>query len=283
MVRRPRPKCNADRASSSVVRSGSVDPPILRADDAALQFAKLIVCSRMWKNINLERCLSHIRRLPDIGRSGPPGGKPAITLSRMCGSGGRTVASLLVEHLQPLAPYGGHWTVFDHDLIKKVLEDHSLSARLAEFLPESNKFLLAEMREKLHGTMPLRASTIVEQSVETIWQLAAGGHVILVGRGANVIKSKNKNVFHVRLVGSLEKRIERVEELYDFDRRAAVDFIKAQDAARKLYLKEYFGQDIDNPELYHVVFNTDRISYQDAARLIADAVINRSKQISSAP
>lgn len=81
-------------------------------------------------------------------------------------------------------------------------------------------------------------------------------------------------MFHVRLVGSLENRIERVEEIYDFDRHAALEYIKSQDTAKRLYLKEYFGRDIEDPQLYHLIVNTDRISYGDTAKLIGDAVIH---------
>lgn len=227
----------------------------------------------MWKNINLEECLSHISRQRDSRNTGPPDQRPAITISRQCGSGGRTVASKLAEWLQPHAPYGCHWTIFDQNLIKKVLEDHWESVRLAEFLPESSKSRVAEMIEKLRGKK-LSAAKFVEQTVETIWQLAEGGHVILVGRAANVITAKLPNVFHVRLVGSLENRIARVEEVYDFDRHAALAYIKSQDDAKRLYLKEYFGRDIEDPELYHLIVNTDRISYGEAAKLIGEAVIH---------
>jgi cytidylate kinase len=228
----------------------------------------------MWKNINLVECLSHINRQRDPGDPTPSATKPAVTISRMCGSGGRTVASKLAEYLQPHAPFGYRWTVFDRELIKKVLEDHSLSTRLAEFLPESHKPRLGELMDKLRGKKHPDAAKIVGHTVETIWQLAEDGYVILIGRGANVITAKLPNVFHVRLVGSLENRIERVEEIYDFDRHAALEYIKSQDTAKRLYLKEYFGQDIDDPELYHLIVNTDRMSYGEAAKLISNAVIN---------
>jgi cytidylate kinase len=228
----------------------------------------------MWKNINLEECLSHIKRQPDAAGASASAIKPAITISRMCGSGGRTVASKLVEYLQPHAPFGRQWTVFDRELIKKVLEDHSLSTRLAGFLPETSKSRLREVLEKLRGKPHPDTVKIVGHTVETIWQLAEGGYVILIGRAANVITAKLKNVFHVRLVGSLENRIERIEEVYDFDRAAAAEYVRQQDAAKKLYVKEYFGRDVDDPGLYHLVVNTDRISYAEAARLIGDAVLN---------
>lgn len=181
------------------------------------------------------------------------------------------MASQLAEYLAPHAPYGCHWTIFDHELIKKVLEDHGLPARLAEFLPESSKPRLREMMSTLRGKLP-STTKLIEQTVETIWHLAEGGYVILVGRAANVVTARLPNVFHVRLVGSLENRIERVEEVYDFDRRAAEEYIRTQDTAKRNYLKEYFGQDIDDAQLYHLVINTDRIPYGETAKLIADAV-----------
>jgi len=228
----------------------------------------------MWKNINLDKCLSYINRHSRAEGQTRRSIKPAITISRMCGAGGRTVASKLADYLQPHTPAGHYWTIFDKKLIEKVLEDHHLSKRIAEFLPEDHKSLFAETIEKMRGLHP-STSELVKHTVETIWHLAEGGHVILVGRAANVITEKLDNVFHVRLAGSLEKRIARVEEVYEMGRNDALEFIKSQDAAKRHYMKEYFGREIDDPLLYHMVINTDDISHEDAARLIGDAVINR--------
>ena len=32
------------------------------------------------------------------------------------------------------------------------------------------------------------------------------------------------------------------------------------------YVKKYFGKDIDDPLLYHLVINTDLVSYGESAR-----------------
>lgn len=234
----------------------------------------------MWKNINIEKCLSHIKRQGAFTDENPPGSRPAITISRMCGAGGRSVASKLAEYLQANAFNGRPWTIFDRSLIEKVLEDHLLPTRLAEYLPESSKSLLAELLDKIRGGRP-PVSGMVEQTVETMWRLAESGHVILVGRGGNVVTAGLKSVFHVRLIGSLERRIERTEEVYELSRKDAIAFIKAQDGGRKNYLKQYFGQDVDDPHLYHLVINTDRIAYGDAAKMIGDTVVRWFKTVSA--
>jgi cytidylate kinase len=251
----------------------------------------------MWENINYENCLHYINRYAaseayekskgasDAHTRGcsvsegkiHPSARPSVTISRMCGSGGRTVASELAKYLQSHTSSGRHWTIFDKNLIEKVLEDHHLPKRIAEFLPEDHKSLFAETIERLRGLHPPTA-TIVKQTAETIWNLAASGYVILVGRAANVITEKLDTVFHVRLVGSLENRIAWVEEVYEMDRTAAREFIKSQEAARRHYMKEHFGREIDDPLLYHMIINTDEVSYENAARLIGNAVISAANR-----
>ncbi|HEU6446948.1 MAG TPA: cytidylate kinase-like family protein [Verrucomicrobiae bacterium] len=230
----------------------------------------------MWKNINLEECIFRIHQLSSSENRSLPAVRPSVTISRMAGAGGRTVASRLADELQPYAPYGYHWTVFDKNLIEKVLEDHHLSKQLAEYLPESTRFSAAGMPDGLRHHN-ISVSTVVKHSVETIWKLANNGFVILVGRAANIITAKMENVLHARLVGSMEKRIARLENVYDFDRSAAHEYLKAQDLEKKRYVKEFFGRDIEDPLLYHLIINTDGISYDKAAHLIADAVVSRFK------
>lgn len=154
------------------------------------------------------------------------------------------------------------------------MEDHHLPKRIAEFVPESHKSTVADIIEELLGLHP-SSWTLLQQTVETILHLAQLGRVILVGRGANVITSKLENVFHVRLVGSLEKRTDRVQQVYDLGRLDALEFLGKEDKGRRRYLKEHFHMDIDDPILYHLIVNTDRISYDATARLIGDEVIRR--------
>jgi cytidylate kinase len=230
----------------------------------------------MWKNVNLEKCLSYINTQRDSGGKHPSAVKPAITISRMCGSGGRTVASQLAEYLQSRIPVACGWTIFDRNLIEKILEDHHLSKRIAQFVPEGHKSLLEDTLEDLLGLHP-PTELLVRQSSETILSLAEKGNVILVGRGSHVVTSRLATAFHVRLVGSVAKRIERLMAVYDFDYANAREFLKIQDAGKKRYLKDHFKKDIDDPLLYHLIINTDHISYEDAVRFIGDAVISRFK------
>src|SRR6266481_1839999 len=77
------------------------------------------------------------------------------------------------------------------------------------------------------------------------------GDVILIGRGANIITSGLPHVFHVRLVGSLEKRVGHIQETRGVEQREALEFVRGEDRGRQRYLMKYFGKDPDDVLLYH--------------------------------
>jgi cytidylate kinase len=76
----------------------------------------------------------------------------------------------------------------------------------------------------------------------------------------------------VRLVGSVRRRVRYLEGYLHLSPRAAAEYVRKEDLGRKRYVKKYYAEDIDDPLLYHLVINTDRVSYVEAARMIAEAV-----------
>jgi cytidylate kinase len=164
--------------------------------------------------------------------------------------------------------------VFDRNLMEKVLEDHNLSARLAKFLPEDRTTELQDIMDEVFGLRPA-SWTIVRQITETILQLAELGGVILIGRGGNVVTAKLPYAFHVRLVAPLEKRIEHANEFYKMNKKAARAFCLREDRGRRRYLKKYFKVDVDDALLQHLTINTGLVAYDEAARIIADAVLSK--------
>jgi cytidylate kinase len=230
--------------------------------------------------IGLERCLSFINCQMNPPQAPLPGYRngerpPAITISRQAGSGAHSVAEKLMEMLQARSPAGScPWAVFDRNLVEKVLEDHHLPNRLAKFMPEDRISELSDTMDELFGLHP-PSWTLVRKSAETVLHLAELGSVILIGRAAHIITSRLDNVFHVRLVGSLEVRVRRMQEAHQLSAKKALEMVQKEDLGRKRYLKKYFGKDIDDPLLYHAVLNTDKIPCEEAARLIADAVVEK--------
>ena len=228
-------------------------------------------------NISLDRCLSFIHCQLDPA---PPGvmphneyhPRPTVTLSRQEGSGAHAVAGALLPLLQEENPDpAARWAVFDKNLVEKVLADHHLPERLAKFMPEDRISEVGDTMDELFGLHP-SSWTLVHQTAETILHLAELGHVIIIGRAANVITGKLPNVIHVRLVAPLEKRITYLQQVRNLSAKAAAEAVEREDLGRRRYLRKYFEKDVDDPLLYHLVINTGSVSYQDAAGIIAERV-----------
>lgn len=200
---------------------------------------------------------------------------PVVTISRQAGAGGFTLAQKLAQYLQE-HDTGAEcpWTVFDKDLVQRVLEDHKLSDRFARFMPEDKYSHIRDTVEELFGLHPARW-TLVEKTNETIQRLAQMGNVVLVGRGANVIIGFAPHAFHVRLVGSVPQRIQRCQEYFHFTPEQAAEYVKQTDQGRIHYLKLHFNKNIDDPSLYHLMINTDVVAPEEAVIMIGRLVLKR--------
>lgn len=222
-----------------------------------------------------EKCLSFIRC--DLGPEGKrwhPHTKlmPAVTLSRQTGCGVKAIAAALAELLQDHSPAPCQWTVFDKNLVERVLEEHKLPKEVAKFMLEDRVSAIQDAVEEMLGLHP-SSRTLLAQTTETIRRLAELGNVILIGRAANIITRHMRNVFHVRLVAPLDHRVERIMARDQLDRRSALEFIRKSDLGRKRYLKDHFHTDIDDSLEYDLVINTARLPDREAAHLIEEAVL----------
>lgn len=226
-------------------------------------------------NANLDRCLSFIN---SQGASATPSAlhlqtRRAVTISRQAGCGGLIVAQKMAQYLQQHSPPGGPaWTVFDRDLMLQVLADHKLPMHLAKFLPEGRISVIEDTLADIFGVRPT-VETLIQQTAETILKFAELGSVILVGRAGNIVTAKLPHVLHIRLVAPLEDRIERIARDDKKTMAEARKFCLEEEQNRARYVKTYYNADINDPMQYHMVINTSRVGYENAARLAGDAVL----------
>jgi len=201
--------------------------------------------------------------------AGWPTPGPAITISNLTGSGAHEVAIHLADLLQTEEPQGSPpWTVFDRQLVEKVLEEHHLPQKLAELMPEDRRSYFDDVIDEFMGLRP-PSWVLVPKVIQTVLHLAGTGHTILIGRGANAITETMPNVFHVRLIASLPNRIERVRQHENLSSEEAAKLIATRDRGSRRFVKAYLHAHVEDDLHYHIVLNTDRVPVQDAAQLIA--------------
>ena len=197
---------------------------------------------------------------------------PFITISRQAGAGAETVAHLLAEKLNADSPKDARpWTVFDKNLIEKVLEDADLPQEIAKHVQEDKDTTVQALVGELLGLHP-SMWTIFHHTSDTILKLARLGRCIIVGRGAEIITAKLKGGVHVRLVAAESVRLAHLKKHFGLDDKAAAKYLHEHDEGRRRYVKTNFESNIDDPLLYHAVLNTGLLDFDATADVVAGMV-----------
>lgn len=229
---------------------------------------------------SLERFNRYLQLQATIQEKAPLPQQPSITISRESGAGATTVADMVADHLNAIvkpAATEAAWTVFDKNLAKEVLIEHKLSLDLEKFMVEDARLPVESIVEELLGLHP-NSWWLAQQTTKTILRIASMGRVVMVGRGAEVVTQLLPYVLHVRLVAPLSKRITQAGEFYGLSANEAAMKVSEEDHARRRYLRRYFDADGDNPLLYHLVINTAKTGFAEAAEIMVQAALRHHRK-----
>jgi len=235
---------------------------------------------------SLERAKAYL----DCHLSGPAAGPtgvlprpegPFLTISREAGAGASSLAADLAERWNADGSGEVPWTVFDQDIVEKMLNDQHLSPRLARFLPEARVSEINASVGEIIGLHP-NLWTLIQRTVELMRELARRGHVILVGRGANFATARVANGIHVRLIAPVEHRARYMAKLLDITRSAARARNKSLDAKRRDFVRAVFNADVTDPTAYDLLINTAKLPRADCVRALTSFLQTRSAVSASA-
>ena len=213
-------------------------------------------------------------------------GGPFITISRETGVPEALIYERLLKYLQKI--YGEKkWRFFDKELIDKILNEHHLPKYFEDMLVEDKYSAIKSIASQMLGTGS-DIWNLFYKVRTTIIHLAEAGYVIIIGRGANIITSKFPGGLHLRLIASMQNRINYISKYLNIDKNEATKYIKKEDQRRKVFLRTYYNKDVEDPLYYHAIINTDYTGIEGTARLIASSTkqmpvnfINENKELSS--
>jgi cytidylate kinase len=106
---------------------------------------------------------------------------------------------------------------------------------------------------------------------ETIEQVAERGRAVIVAHAASRALPQGPDVLRVLITASAATRERRVGDSEGVDVQQAAKLVKDSDSGRRDYLKRFYGVDGEAPTDYDLVVNTDTLSYEQAADLLARA------------
>lgn len=197
---------------------------------------------------------------------------PFVTISRESGAGGRVLAQAILDAFEARADdelFQG-WKVFDRTLCELVAGDPELDVGLRSLLDESSVNAIQDAVGVLLGRPPQQL--VHHKVIETIRQLAVVGKAIVIGRGGAFVTRDLDAGIHLRLVAPFAVRVQREARGRGADPDEVETWVRKQDRNRASLVERLSGHRIDDPLLYDLVLNTQRLPLEVAVHAIVDWV-----------
>jgi CMP/dCMP kinase len=206
----------------------------------------------------------------------------AITISREYGSGGGEIAQRLAQRLG--------WQLVDHEIVVQVARELEVSEEEVEAHDEYSEGITARILSSLQSMQPAMfaispapAMTNTEGYQEALNRVVQGalatGHVVIVGRGGQVLLHDHRDVLHTRIVAPLEQRIIYVMRREGTTRDEARNRVQVKDQDRHRYLQNVYRQHPNDPHLYDIILNTGVLTLDQAVDLIILALQQKSSRL----
>ena len=221
----------------------------------------------------IQRQINHWSRLRELIHEQPaaaePEAGPVITISRLAGSGGRSLAANLRDRLG--------MTLQDHSIVESIARTRRLNPELVALLDEQD---IRQSDLWVRGVLENRLflkEQYFNALTETIEEMAMPGNVVFLGRGAGHDLGHRASL-RVRLVASMCTRQERVQEQLKTSRAEARALLDETDKRREAYIRKLFGVDPHEPSHYDLVVNTDRLSAADVLEVVVLATLSHARR-----
>jgi cytidylate kinase len=119
-----------------------------------------------------------------------------------------------------------------------------------------------------------------QQIEQEIHDLAATGAGVILGRGAAAVLHDDERALHVLLDGPVEGRVRQVMAIERIDRETAEHRLARVDRFRRAYIDTFYGVDLHEPGVCHLVLDSTAISFDDCVELIVAAAAARERRLS---
>ena len=201
-----------------------------------------------------------------------------ITISRQFGAGGKTLGKMIADKLG--------YTFADSDIIQRIAKE----ANVSETWVESFEKEAGSRLSRLISTMVsqrwidrilkdergyLDEKIYLDYLVLIIAQMADEGNVVILGRGSQYILNDHPEAHHILLINDIENRVKFLMTRYNLSDKQAARVVDYEDRRRTNLYRRLGKADYDDPTLYHLVLNMNRISLEDALKLVCAMAENR--------
>ncbi len=188
-----------------------------------------------------------------------------ITVSREFGSGGRTIAKKVAEKLG-IACY-------DQEIIDKIAKESGFCEEFirekGEYANTGSRFFNALSAGYANG-LSLQDRLWIEQE-RIITELALKGDCVIVGRCADVILRDKAQCLKVFIHADMQKRMERIVNVYGETEQPTERRLKDKDKRRKAYYQYYTDTAWGDVNNYHLCLDSGVLGIDSCVEIIVSA------------
>jgi cytidylate kinase len=203
-----------------------------------------------------------------------------ITIRGKLGSGasevGRKVAEILhFDYIdrEIIAEVATRLNLQEHEVLAKEMPPARLQERIAEALARG--YSIGDGIQGAYLPMwqiPTDDNKYLEALTGFIRDLAKGQSAVIYGRGSQFILKDCPHALHVSMVAPLKLRIKRIMGTRNLSEDKAKQEINHFDGTAREFIKRFFSADMEESTHYDLILNTEQLSFEDAASIIAEAL-----------
>ena len=184
-----------------------------------------------------------------------------ITISHEMGAGGPEIGMTVAQRLG--------YRYADHELILDTAQRYGLLEEKLSHLDESKPSFFERLDTETHQYITAIQTTLLE--------FADQDNVVLMGRSGqwllrgipHVLRVRVKAPFELRVKRALKKMAGQMGEAVN--PRTVTDMVRRDDAEKAGRFRYLYELDINDPSLYELVLNTEKVSTETAVELVATA------------
>ncbi len=191
---------------------------------------------------------------------------PCFTIAREFGCQAYPLAEALIARLNSRVA-GEPWVIIGQQVLDEVakLSGYSVSQiEKSQDTPSSLKAIFSMFLDSSHA----EETEVFTHMRNVIYSFAKRGNCVLVGRGAVFGAQGLPNCIHLRLVAPYEFRVQKIMRAHNLSQSAAEEYISLHQQQRDDFIKRFAAGRLDDPLLYHLVINNDRLGVEEIADLV---------------